>query len=390
MTLSFANPGELDPRLIATFGANVKASSSAIGFFGTGLKYAIAVTLRLGGKIEIWSGQTQYNFGIDHTVIRGKDFSFVTMDKQPLGFTLELGKTWEPWMAYRELVCNARDEGGGVQTGSIQPEDGKVTILVDCPAIDQAHEKCSDIFLQTKPLWANELCEIHEGGGHAVYYRGVRVHQTQEHCHFTYNLLEHTDLTEDRTLRYVWQLSPKCRNAIAECTSHDIIRQAVLSKEKTFEHTFDYSEHSLGHDFVQIVDRLAQNNTGGINLSARKAVKALLLKDDVPQVTELSSLEQNILQKAIAFVRQMTNGEIDQYNIEVFSALGEDILGVARDGKIMLSRRVFRQGTKMVAGTILEEYIHLHHNHADCTRSMQNHLIDWLCTLQEEKNGVPL
>ena len=36
----FENAGEIDPRLFALIGVNVKESENAIGFFGTGLKYA--------------------------------------------------------------------------------------------------------------------------------------------------------------------------------------------------------------------------------------------------------------------------------------------------------------------------------------------------------------
>src|SRR5690554_6101264 len=119
MTLAFHNPGVLDSRLITLFGASVKPNSTnPIGFFGTGLKYAIAVTLRLGGKIELHAGGETITISQQTTAIRDKQFSTIFMRDSKgstmLGFTTELGKTWEPWMAYRELLCNALDEGGGV------------------------------------------------------------------------------------------------------------------------------------------------------------------------------------------------------------------------------------------------------------------------------------
>ena len=51
--LIFYTPTTLDEAFIFTMGASVKKSNNPIGFFGTGLKYAIAVTLRLGGSIKI-------------------------------------------------------------------------------------------------------------------------------------------------------------------------------------------------------------------------------------------------------------------------------------------------------------------------------------------------
>lgn len=53
MAVIFENPGEIDPRMISTFGVNVKENDSAIGFFGTGLKYAIAILLRNHHRISI-------------------------------------------------------------------------------------------------------------------------------------------------------------------------------------------------------------------------------------------------------------------------------------------------------------------------------------------------
>lgn len=43
----FKNAGVIDPRAIATFGVSSKEGASPIGFFGTGLKYAVGVRLEL-------------------------------------------------------------------------------------------------------------------------------------------------------------------------------------------------------------------------------------------------------------------------------------------------------------------------------------------------------
>ena len=56
-TIIFENPGEIDPVAIITFGINVKESDHPIGFFGTGLKYALAILLREGQPITIQSGE---------------------------------------------------------------------------------------------------------------------------------------------------------------------------------------------------------------------------------------------------------------------------------------------------------------------------------------------
>ncbi|HEX4610447.1 MAG TPA: hypothetical protein VH092_19815, partial [Urbifossiella sp.] len=43
--LVFSNPGAIDINLVKLLGVSVKDSDNAIGFFGTGMKYALACTL---------------------------------------------------------------------------------------------------------------------------------------------------------------------------------------------------------------------------------------------------------------------------------------------------------------------------------------------------------
>src|SRR5208282_5619824 len=101
MSVVFTNPGEIDPRTITTLGVSVKETKSPIGFFGTGLKIAIAVLLRNHQRITIYSGLTKYEFSCAPETIRGQEFNIVQMNNIPLGFTTDMGKVWEMWMAYR-------------------------------------------------------------------------------------------------------------------------------------------------------------------------------------------------------------------------------------------------------------------------------------------------
>lgn len=105
----FENLGEIDFRSISHFGINVKPGKSPIGFFGTGLKYAIAVLMRTGQKVTIYSGLSKCTIGTEESEFRGKNFNFIkaTVDDNPsydIGFTTELGKMWPLWAAYRELA----------------------------------------------------------------------------------------------------------------------------------------------------------------------------------------------------------------------------------------------------------------------------------------------
>jgi hypothetical protein len=47
-------------------------------------------------------------------------------------------------------------------------------------------------------------------------------------------------------------------------------------------------------------------------------------------------------------------------------------------------------GTKMVAGTLMEELIHVEEKIQDCTRTLQNFLVNRIMSLYEETKGEPL
>ncbi|CAM6031606.1 unnamed protein product [Sphagnum compactum] len=74
MSIIFTNPGEIDVRAIVTFGVSAKETDNPIGYFGTGLKYAIAVLLRNSQEITIYSGTECYVFNTKTITVRGKEW----------------------------------------------------------------------------------------------------------------------------------------------------------------------------------------------------------------------------------------------------------------------------------------------------------------------------
>ena len=63
---------------------------------------------------------------------------------------------------------------------------------------------------------------------------------------------------------------------------------------------------------------------------------------------------------------------------------------MAENDRIYISRRAFMQGTNRVAGTLIEEFIHLRYGHKDETRGMQEFLLDRLVALGERMTKKPL
>jgi len=180
-TISFQNRGLIDLRAVRTFGVSAKDCKNPIGFFGTGLKYAIAICLRLGGTITLYRGLERYEFSTSEATIRNSEFRIVTMNGEELGFTTDLGKTWEPWQAFRELYCNTMDEGGSAMEGDANPLTDYTTLVVSSPAFYSAYIERNSIILTAVPRWKTPRVEIHDRHSHFGFYRGIRVAKLDHH-----------------------------------------------------------------------------------------------------------------------------------------------------------------------------------------------------------------
>ena len=244
----FENDGEIDPRLVMLIGVNVKESASAIGFFGTGLKYAVASLARWGEEIRIQSGANEFSFASEETEIRGRKFGVLAMfsklDKAPLGFTTELGKRWEPWMVYRELWCNAHDEPASkvYRTDKApKPEAGKTRVIVYGPKILEAHFNRNDFILapDRNLLHKTDELEIYEGAGERIFYRGIAVQKPDKPGIFTYNITSHLYLTEDRTAGS-WTTDPVIARGITHLQDAGLIDATLMAPADRLESKRDY------------------------------------------------------------------------------------------------------------------------------------------------------
>lgn len=103
----FQNKGLIDLRALKTFGVSVKDCPGAIGYFGTGLKYAVAILLREGCEVTLYRGRKAYKFTATSRKIRDQEFAIVSINGEEMGFTTALGKDWELW-----VNDNHRDRGG--------------------------------------------------------------------------------------------------------------------------------------------------------------------------------------------------------------------------------------------------------------------------------------
>lgn len=391
--LIFQNPGLIDIRAATTMGINAKADASAIGFFGTGLKYSIACILRWGGKITIWRGLEAFEFTSQDCSVRDKGFSIVCMNGRELGFVTDYGKKWEPWQVYRELFTNCQDEGGKVFVAD-EPwqAEGVTTVVVDCEQIFEAYGKRSTFILEGSPDFTGSACALFDRQSSAIFYQRLCVSRTPREMLFTYDLRRKTGLTEDRTLACSWDFDIALTILVDElCQSpihrhHEMAKAIMLAPRGTWEQQAHFglttgSERSP--QFWAMAQHLMRHQAFDLNNSIKELLGKRKPMVESIEIFQPSELQKAVLDRASEFASRI-GFDVTAYPIICAERLGDGILGLAHEGTIFITREAFDMGTKMVAGTLIEEFIHLREGVKDCTRKMQNFLLNRLVTLGEE------
>jgi hypothetical protein len=399
----FTNPGIIDTDAAFTLGVNVKESENPIGHFGTGLKFAIATILRNNGSIIIWrSNDERIVLSAQPKVIRGKDFGIVNAqhfyadgpgDPYALGFTTDLGKGWQPWMAFRELACNALDEAGKFYStmGEPDPQAG-TTIVVTGGGIEDAYNDRQGILAEGEPLYADERFEVRPGETNFIYYRGVRIGQLPRTMTHRYNLLSKIDLTEDRTFKYQWEVLDKLGGALMQCDDPKVVDRALTCGENYLEHHLTLPGYVVPAPvFKEAARNLRSDLSHGAN--ANPAAKELARQHRLAELGPDSSVQlephhQQMMDRSIAALL-VAGFDVTSYEITVVDDLGPDRLGMAKEGRIFIAMRAFQRGSREVAATLLEEYAHLRTGHGDATLGLQNWLFDQLLDQIEARQGQP-
>lgn len=413
--VTIASAAPLDLNVIRLLGVNVKpGTSSPIGQFGTGLKYSIATLLRLEHEIEIRTVDAagtpvHVTFSTAPLTIREKDFSSIIMTVQvggeaptseTLAFTTDLGKHWKPWMAYRELVSNAMDEGAHSvtlgETRPLAPYPTVITIRGEAFAeVAQAETTtATGVFLHSKPLPSESEfgVEFHPNPTQSrrLYYRGIYVGDLAKPMIFTYNLTSGHQLTEDRTLSNLWAAYRTIGEALLKCPTTSI--QATLFS--------NLSEGMLEWEMEGYPPSVTEwRQPSPAFLDAAREVKhdirrcppwaraALLAMDPLSEreAATLLGSDEALLAAALGMTRFMDpDCTVEAKDLRVVPSLGKDVFGLFEKGQIFISKAAFDMGESFLAATIYEEWCHKHHGHIDCHRDFQNWLLQRLTSLARE------
>lgn len=380
-TVYFCNKEPIDLNAIAVMGVSVKSGDNPIGYFGTGLKFAIATLLRSGHRVTLYRVGEKISFSADAETIRGETFQRVRMGDEPLGFTTQLGRNWEPWQAYRELYSNCLDEAGKIADD--RPEGSWGTVFeIEGEPIAHCHMKRREIFLASEPAFSDGECEIHHGHNACAFYRGVRAHRHQNAALFTYNILDAVELTEDRTVKNGYMVPYYAARAISASNDEELIETAIMAPRGAFEADLNYEGHcgKPSRTFMDVCFRLRQN--AHVN---RSAIKLWEKHSDVRlSFTEvvLDEFEERQIEGALALVRRL-GADVRRDDFMVVDGLGRSIYGMVRRNQILIAKAALDMGVRFTASTLYEEWLHKTEGLADESRALQNLLFEKLFAMTE-------
>ena len=364
----FSNSGELDPRSFQMFGISAKDGESPIGYFGTGLKMAIAVIIREGRSITIKSGSKTYNFTTEPMEFRTKKFARIYCNGEPLPFTTELAKNWKEWQAYREIASNCIDEGGKID--SSDKGDTVVSVEFDVTYEDVfRNPKLNQLMVQEE---GTKSVRIYDAPSMVLYHHNIRTKEISKQSLFTYDFTG-LSLTEDRTFSEVYQTGSLACKAILQCTDLDMIEKLVYQTDNKWEGGLNYA-WSSAEPSDELKDFVLKNyrNRTGWNKALVSSVIDSCKEQGIIEVQPFSEEQSSKLREVLAILKEI--GYDVTYSIYLAKDFEHSMLAQAdiREAKIYLSKNLFNKDTRYMVETVLEEYIHIKHNVHDETRAMQD------------------
>lgn len=341
--LIFRTPGTIDMRAFEMFGLSSK-DDTQIGRFGTGLKYASAIILRLGGSLTIRTPTAAHHLTTAKMDFRDVEAQRVYCNDTPLAFTTDLGRDWEPWMAFRELYSNTLDEGGSVRFAEAAPAAAptdSTEIIVDCNPLTAVYFDRDLYFIdaEDKPLAAFGAVEVYSGQSSHFYYRNIAVLKLPEPAQYRYNFIGHVELSEDRTASSPFSLTYDLGRSLAVCENEQILqkalhRQAPLESTLSFSSSWNYSAA-----FIGAVTKLGAAASGPAAMAAAHVkIKNL---DGATVYTDAESAKSNELLMAALLRLRALDVDLDNLKFALTDNLKRDESYVCRaDGTIILNSHI--------------------------------------------------
>jgi hypothetical protein len=424
--LKFKNDGEIQPGAIVLLGASTKRNSkNKIGFFGSGNKFALAYLLRNGYNVNLFGGEKEIVITTKEQSLGEDTFNVIYVNDQQTSITTEFGAKWKLWQALREIYSNAVDEGGeGMEmVNSFNPTENETHYYIEMRAeLLEWFSNFNSYFCENKEvLFESKFGKIlkkHDAKAN-VYRRGIRVYETEKNSIYDYDLGS-IEITEDRIVKYSWQIGEKIWSILYSCNDKEIIRNVLknVSDSSIFENFIcEYAEISskdISAEFKEVLAemRLCNSSMGGYlqeeeqlrtTLIPNKIFKSIshFLKDDnlanafkvgldgaIYREYKFSAIQLASIAKVVDFLHESKLEHLLEYPIVGGLFERKSIIGYAdrKNECIVITDIGVDKGTNMILEIIIEEYIHLKHEANDNTRQFQDACIQEMVKVMKIRN----
>ena len=264
MWFKIVNDGEIELEALTLLGASTKDGETTIGRFGSGNKYAIACLLREGINVRIFSGTREFTVSTQPCTFRDQHFDRILINDKETSMTTRTGPDWEPWMAMREFICNAIDEGGFTRGLSETPcgVPGKTSVFVDyIREIRDFEQNISSYLWDGIPLYVAKTEGFGSVGilpnqsGH-VFRKGIRAYKLDSSL-FSYDI-EKIAINESRLIDSDWRIKEAVATAWAVCQDAEQIKMLIrhiagrdLSQNGTLEQQLCWDSSYCYEDFSE-------------------------------------------------------------------------------------------------------------------------------------------
>lgn len=235
--ISISNQGLITPEDITLIGSSTKRGNEGkIGQFGSGWKFALAWILRNDLDIKIFSGNEEIVVDFAVKMHRDNPVKILTVNGAETSITSGMGEIdWKGWMALREIVSNAIDEGDEEITTLFNPRfngvENKTTIFIEMNGelADILRNFNSYFSFERKAIWSNDLIKIYKKevpSQTVIFRKGIRCWELDHSLYdfdFTVITINESRLSSD------WNVQNAFREALKDLDSPTILLDLLKS-----------------------------------------------------------------------------------------------------------------------------------------------------------------
>ncbi len=239
------NKGKIIPQDIILMGSSTKrGDETKIGQFGSGSKFSLSWLLRNDCKPSIYSGKEEISIETRMVEHRGHPRDVIYVAGENTNITTELGLKWTCWMALRELISNAIDEGEEniqiiyAQAGLenfLSDDDTSIFVPLNVATKEVMNNYEHYFCFDREPDWIGGRGMVYlktEKSAINVYRKGIRCFDTQRKTLIDFNF-NNIPITEDRLIEGGERtFDEHARRLLDNVDDVKILKAAILSQYK--------------------------------------------------------------------------------------------------------------------------------------------------------------